>query len=104
MQMAPFSEAISEHVWHTRYQWSDDGRALEPSIEASWDRVALAVSSAETHHRQEWRERFRAILGDFRFLPSGRILAGAPRCSIASRRAPSRTRCPASSARCANPW
>jgi len=77
MQMAPFSEAISEHVWHSRYQWSDDGRALEPSIETSWDRVALAVSSAETHHRQEWRERFRAILGDFRFLPSGRILAGA---------------------------
>lgn len=77
MPMAPFSEAVSEHVWHTRYQWSDDGRAREPSIESTWDRVALAVSSAEAHHRHEWRERFRAILGDFRFLPGGRILAGA---------------------------
>ena len=77
MPMAPFSEAISEHVWRTRYQWLDEGHALEPSIEATWDRVALAVSGAEAHHRHEWRERFRAILGDFRFLPGGRILAGA---------------------------
>ena len=29
------------------------------------------------HHHNEWRERFRAILSDFRFLPGGRILAGA---------------------------
>lgn len=50
---------------------------LEPSIEATWDRVALAVSSAEAHHRDEWRERFRSILHDFRFLPGGRILAAA---------------------------
>lgn len=49
----------------------------EPSIEATWDRVALAVSGAEAHHHNEWRERFRAILSDFRFLPGGRILAGA---------------------------
>ncbi len=49
----------------------------EPSIEATWDRVALAVSGAEAHHHNEWRERFRAILGDFRFLPGGRILASA---------------------------
>ena len=49
----------------------------EPSIEATWDRVALAVSGAEAHHHNEWRERFRAILGDFRFLPGGRTLASA---------------------------
>ena len=49
----------------------------EPSIEATWDRVALAVSGAEAHHHNDWRERFRAILSDFRFLPAGRILASA---------------------------
>lgn len=49
----------------------------EPSIDATWDRVALAVSGAEAHHHNEWRERFRAILSDFRFLPGGRILASA---------------------------
>lgn len=71
------SEAISDHVWRTRYCWSEEGRVPEPSIEATWDRVALAVSGAEAHHRDEWREHFRTILNDFRFLPGGRILAGA---------------------------
>lgn len=71
------TEAVSDHVWRTRYCWLEPGRLPEPSIEATWDRVALAVSKAETHHRDEWRERFRTILHDFRFLPGGRILASA---------------------------
>lgn len=49
----------------------------EPSIEATWERVALAISGAETHHHDEWREHFLAILSDFHFLPGGRILANA---------------------------
>lgn len=73
----PFTEPISEHLWRTRYRWVDDGRMVEPSIEATWDRVALAVSGAEPHHHDAWRERFRALLHDFRFLPGGRTLAGA---------------------------
>lgn len=77
MHTTSFGETVSDHVWRTRYQWSDNGRLPEPSIEATWDRVALAVSSAEAHHRDEWRERFRSILGGFRFLPGGRILANA---------------------------
>ena len=70
-------EAISDHVWRTRYCWTEAGRVPEPSIDATWDRVALAVSAAEAHHRDDWREHFRSILSDFRFLPGGRILAGA---------------------------
>lgn len=77
MQSTHILESISGHVWRTRYCWLEPGGLPEPSIEASWDRVALAVSRAETHHRDEWRERFRTILHDFRFLPGGRILAGA---------------------------
>lgn len=77
MHKAPFDAKISEHVWRTKYRWFEDGHTAEPSIEATWDRVALAVSGAEAHHHNEWRERFRAILSDFRFLPGGRILAGA---------------------------
>jgi ribonucleoside-diphosphate reductase alpha chain len=77
MQKTRFDEKISEHVWSTRYRWVEGGHMQEPSIEATWDRVALAVSGAEAHRHDEWRERFRAILDDFRFLPGGRILAGA---------------------------
>ena len=77
MPRPPFSEKISEHVWRTQYRWSEGGHTQEASIEASWDRVALAVSGAEAHHHNEWCERFRAILSDFRFLPGERILASA---------------------------
>ena len=77
MQMDPFSQKISEHVWRAKYRWSEEGQLQESSIEDTWDRVALAVSGAEAHQHDEWRERFRAILNDFRFLPGGRILAGA---------------------------
>jgi len=77
MHKSPLKTSISEHVWRTRYRWSEGGHMQEPSIEATWDRVALAVSGAEAYHHNEWRERFRAILTDFRFLPGGRILASA---------------------------
>lgn len=77
MHKSPFAAAVSEQVWRTKYRWSDNGHMQEPSVEASWDRVALAVSGVEPNHRKDWRERFRATLGDFRFLPGGRILAGA---------------------------
>jgi ribonucleoside-diphosphate reductase alpha chain len=72
-----FTQAVAEHVWHAKYQWHGPGGLVEPSIDATWDRVALAVSSAEPHRRDDWRERFRALLHDFRFLPGGRILANA---------------------------
>lgn len=77
MNTPPFKEPIAEHLWHSRYQWVEGGRLPEPAISATWDRVALAVSGVETHNRDEWRERFRSILSDFRFLPGGRILAAA---------------------------
>jgi ribonucleoside-diphosphate reductase alpha chain len=77
MYKSPFAAAASEQVWRNAYRWSESGHMQEPSIEASWDRVALAVSGVEPNHRNDWRERFRAVLGDFRFLPGGRILAGA---------------------------
>lgn len=72
-----FHEPISDHVWRTRYQWREGDHMQESSIEATWDRVALAVAGAEAYHHNEWRQRFRAILSDFRFLPGGRILAAA---------------------------
>ncbi len=68
-----FSEPVSELFWNTRYR----GGADEPSVEASWDRVAMTLSTPELHHRDAWRERFAQILSHFRFLPGGRILAGA---------------------------
>jgi ribonucleoside-diphosphate reductase alpha chain len=65
---------IARHVWETRYR---PGAAAEPSIEATWRRVAHALAEVEPNHRAEWESRFLDILRDFQFLPGGRIQAGA---------------------------
>jgi len=68
----PFSMDISRHIWETRYRAPG-----EAGIRASWQRVAVAVAVAESRGREAWAERFLALLENFRFLPGGRILAGA---------------------------
>ncbi|MHB1186069.1 adenosylcobalamin-dependent ribonucleoside-diphosphate reductase [Thiobacillus sp.] len=68
----PFSMDISRHIWETRYR-----AAGEADIRASWRRVAQAIAQAEGDERAQWADRFTALLDDFRFLPGGRILAGA---------------------------
>lgn len=69
--------SVSRPVWESRYRRNDATGQTEKSIEDSWQRVAAAVASAEAEHVQEWRWRFMDILSDYRFLPGGRILAGA---------------------------
>jgi len=68
----PFSMDISRHIWETRYR-----AAGEADIHASWRRVAQAIAQAEADERDTWADRFYALLDGFRFLPGGRILAGA---------------------------
>ena len=71
------STPIARHIWSTRYRRrTADGRP-EADIEASWQRVAGAVAAVEARDRARWAERFVGILRGFRFLPGGRILAGA---------------------------
>ncbi|MBP5856479.1 adenosylcobalamin-dependent ribonucleoside-diphosphate reductase [Marivibrio halodurans] len=53
-----------------------DGTPVDNSIEGSWERVADALAAAEAEPAV-WRERFLEALRDFRFMPAGRILAGA---------------------------
>lgn len=75
MDHTRFSEPLSEHLWHTRIQWVEAGALRDASIEATWDRVALALASAEPHQQDLWRERFRGMLDDFCFLPSLQTLS-----------------------------
>lgn len=72
---SPESETLSHFIWRTRYRDSE-ATAPECSIADTWDRVARAVASIEANARA-WEERFRGLLEGFRFLPGGRILAGA---------------------------
>ncbi len=51
----------------------------EQSPEELWDRLAKAMASVEAtpEKRQEWTEKFRYILDDWKLVPGGRIAAGA---------------------------
>ena len=71
-----FTTPLGYHVWDTRYRWHEDGKARDQSIEDTWRRVARALASVEEQDAH-WESRFYSILGGFRFLPGGRILAGA---------------------------
>jgi ribonucleoside-diphosphate reductase alpha chain len=65
-------------VWESRYRYAGPTDAVpERSIDETWDRVADALSSVELRGGKNWRRAFRRALADFKFLPGGRILAGA---------------------------
>lgn len=71
----PAESALSRYIWETRYR-DPDASVAESGIEDSWRRVAAAAAAVE-RDAASWRERFLDVLRGFRFLPSGRILAGA---------------------------
>jgi ribonucleoside-diphosphate reductase alpha chain len=70
---APISPAdLTRLIWGARYRAPGDG---DP--DATHLRVARALASVESNDRERWEARFHALLWGFRFLPGGRILAGA---------------------------
>ncbi|SEH63445.1 adenosylcobalamin-dependent ribonucleoside-diphosphate reductase [Paracoccus alkenifer] len=75
--MNRFAAPIAEQIWDMKYRLRGaDGRPLDGSVEDSWRRVARDLASVETDPAA-WEPRFYAALEDFRFLPAGRIMAGA---------------------------
>jgi ribonucleoside-diphosphate reductase alpha chain len=68
---------ISQQIWDAKYRLkTDNGTPIDVTIEDSWCRVARALAAAEESPEQ-WEVPFYQALEDFRFLPAGRILAGA---------------------------
>jgi ribonucleoside-diphosphate reductase alpha chain len=68
---------IAAHIWQTKYRWMRDGRAQEDGVDETWRRVAGTAASLEPAGSGAWEARFYEVLQGFRFLPGGRILAGA---------------------------
>ena len=68
---------VSRQIWETRYRSGGTGRTAERSIEETWHRIATALAAAEKRDREVWAQRFYSLLDGFRFLPGGRIQAGA---------------------------
>ena len=69
--------AISQQIWDMKYRLKGaDGAPLDKTIEETWHRVAAALAAPEKDARA-WTERFYGALADFKFLPAGRVIAGA---------------------------
>ena len=75
--MAGFSAPIAEQIWDMKYRLkAADGTPVDRAVEDTWRRIARALAAQEAEP-DVWEDRFYAALEDFRFLPAGRIVAGA---------------------------
>lgn len=72
-----FTAAIARHIWDSKYRYRDGDTVHDRDITDTWRRVADALAAAEPGDREAWSRRFYELLEDFRFLPGGRIQAGA---------------------------
>jgi ribonucleoside-diphosphate reductase alpha chain len=70
---------IARQIWDMKYRLKrPDGTPVDGDVAASWARVALAVAQAEVPQtRRGHAMEFASALTGYRFLPAGRILAGA---------------------------
>src|SRR4051794_36591732 len=69
--------AISQQIWDMKYRLRGaTGELLDRTIEDSWRRVARAIAAVETDP-DFWAARFYDAMDNFRFLPAGRVIAGA---------------------------
>ena len=75
--MTAFSAPIAEAIWDMKYRLKEaDGTAVDTTVEDTWRRIARALAAVEKKPA-EWEERFYQALDGFKYLPAGRITAGA---------------------------
>jgi ribonucleoside-diphosphate reductase alpha chain len=74
-----FPMPICESIWDMKYRFKrPDGTPIDMTIQDTWRRVANALAEAEEpSERAEWAQKFFEAMEGFKFIPAGRILAGA---------------------------
>ena len=72
-------DGIRERVFLDRYSLKDKaGKAIEKDPSEMWRRVAKGIASVEKPKtRAIWEKKVHDVMEGFKFLPGGRILAGA---------------------------
>ncbi|WP_295071783.1 adenosylcobalamin-dependent ribonucleoside-diphosphate reductase [Tabrizicola sp.] len=75
--MSRFHAPIAESIWDMKYRFKEaDGTPIDGSVEDTWRRIARALAEVEADPAK-WEAEFYAALEGFKFLPAGRITAGA---------------------------
>ena len=77
MSLSPTPIALQ--IWDMKYRLkAADGTAVDGSVEDSWRRVAAALAEVEPEGERGRRaDEFYDAMSGFKYLPAGRILAGA---------------------------
>ncbi|MHA6264869.1 adenosylcobalamin-dependent ribonucleoside-diphosphate reductase [Arenibacterium sp. CAU 1754] len=75
--MSRFAAPIAEQIWDMKYRFKDEeGTPIDKSVEDTWRRIARDLARVEDDPGK-WEEVFYEALTDFKYLPAGRITAGA---------------------------
>ncbi len=75
--MTVFAAPIAEQIWDMKYRFKQaDGTPTDETVEDTWRRIASALAAVEKDPAA-WEGRFYDALADFKYLPAGRITAGA---------------------------
>jgi ribonucleoside-diphosphate reductase alpha chain len=75
--MTGFSAPIAQQIWDMKYRLKKaDGTPIDADVQGTWARVARALAQVEADP-SHWEDRFYRALDGFKFLPAGRITAGA---------------------------
>ncbi|WP_170383730.1 adenosylcobalamin-dependent ribonucleoside-diphosphate reductase [Ruegeria atlantica] len=75
--MSRFAAPIAEQIWDMKYRFKKaDGTPIDQTVEDSWRRIARDLARVE-EDPAHWEEEFYEALEDFKYLPAGRITAGA---------------------------
>jgi ribonucleoside-diphosphate reductase alpha chain len=70
---------IAHEIWDMKYRFKrPDGTPVDETVDDTWRRVARTLAAVEAPgERARWEEAFFDVMAGYRFLPAGRILAGA---------------------------
>ncbi|WP_305792647.1 ribonucleotide reductase N-terminal alpha domain-containing protein, partial [Aliiroseovarius sp. xm-m-354] len=75
--MSRFTAPIAEQIWDMKYRFKGaDGTAKDVTVEDTWRRIARDLAQVESD-ADVWEDKFFTALEDFKYLPAGRITAGA---------------------------
>ena len=68
---------ISQRIWDMKYRFRNaTSGSADADLDATWRRVATALAAPE-RDPELWAGRFHEALRGFKFLPAGRVVAGA---------------------------
>jgi len=68
---------ITQQIWQAKYRRVGLDGDIDLTLTDTFRRVAKALAGAERSHRRRWEQCFFDVMDSLRFLPAGRVLAGA---------------------------